>query len=246
LNTHRFLDKRRLWIELLFCSPVFLGIVLLNAELDAASMVFGYLEQYAAWQLGDILFSLMFILPIYLFVFALRRKREIEMLVSQAGTDALTGVLNRRRAVEILTNEVRRAHRSNAPLSLIVFDVDHFKLINDTYGHPAGDQVLKQLVASVGQHVRSYDYLARIGGEEFMLIVTETEGNGATEIAERLRLQVETSGFGLDRAVTASFGVSQLRRGESYSDLMYRTDERLYWAKNEGRNRVVGPEVNRS
>ena len=79
-----------------------------------------------------------------------------------------------------------------------------------------------------------------------MLIVTETEGNGATEIAERLRLQVETSGFGLDRAVTASFGVSQLRRGESYSDLMYRTDERLYWAKNEGRNRVVGPEVNRS
>jgi len=105
---------------------------------------------------------------------------------------------------------------------------------------------LQQLIRSISQYVRSYDYLARIGGEEFMIIVTETDGSVATNIADRLRLQVETESFGLDRAVTASFGVSQLRKGESYSDLMHRTDERLYWAKNEGRNRVVGPSAGRS
>lgn len=233
-------------MELLFCSPLFLGIILLNMEFDAAEHVFAYLQQYESMQLADLLFSLMFILPLYLLIFALRRKREIEMLVSQAGTDSLTGILNRRRAVEILTNEVRRAHRSDSPLALIVFDIDHFKLINDTYGHPAGDRVLQQLIRSISQYVRSYDYLARIGGEEFMIIVTETDGSVATNIADRLRLQVETESFGLDRAVTASFGVSQLRKGESYSDLMHRTDERLYWAKNEGRNRVVGPSAGRS
>lgn len=226
---------------MLFCSPLFLGIILLNIKFDAADRVFGFLDSFEGMHLGDLLFSLMFILPLYLLVFAFRRKREIETLVSQAGTDSLTGVLNRRRSLEILTNEVRRSHRSGSPLSLIVFDIDHFKLINDTYGHPIGDRVLQQIARSVGQFVRSYDYLARIGGEEFMVIVTETDGTLAADIAERLRLQVETESFGLDRAVTASFGVSQLRMGESYADLMHRTDERLYWAKNEGRNRVVGP-----
>ncbi len=246
MNSHRFLKQRRLWKELLFCSPLFLGIILLNIEFDAANRVFGFLDSFEGLHLADLVFSLMFILPLYLLVFALRRKREIETLVSQAGTDSLTGVLNRRRSLEILINEVRRSHRSGSPLSLIVFDIDHFKLINDTYGHPTGDRVLQQFVRSVGQYVRSYDYLARIGGEEFMLIVTETDGDLATDVAERLRLQVETESFGLDRAVTASFGVSQLRKGESYADLMHRTDERLYWAKNEGRNRVVGPSAGKS
>ncbi len=246
MNSHRFLKQRRLWLELLFCSPLFFVIVLLNIEFNISDRLYSYLQQYDALHLAEILLSLGFILPVYLFVFALRRKREIEMLVSQAGTDSLTGALNRRRALEILTNEVRRSHRSGTPLSLILFDIDHFKNINDTYGHPAGDKVLQLMVRNVGNLVRSYDYLARVGGEEFMVIVTESDGNCAVDVAERLRLQVESDSFGLNRTVTASFGVSQLRKGESYSDLLHRTDERLYWAKNEGRNRVIGPERGKS
>ena len=97
MNSHRFLKQRRLWKELLFCSPLFLGIILLNIEFDAANRVFGFLDSFEGLHLADLVFSLMFILPLYLLVFALRRKREIETLVSQAGTDSLTGVLNRRR-----------------------------------------------------------------------------------------------------------------------------------------------------
>lgn len=241
MNSHRFLKQRRLWLELLFCSPLFFVFLLLNIEMEPAEQFYAFLKNYEEFELDEIIFSLMLFLPIYLLVFALQRKHEIEALVSQAGTDPLTGTMNRRRALEILTNEVRRSHRSDSPLSLIVFDVDNFKRINDNFGHPAGDKVLQRLCNCVQGLIRSYDYLARIGGEEFMLIVTEADAKTAVEIAERLRFQIECESFGLDQTVTASFGVTQLRKGESYAELLHRADERLYWAKNEGRNRVIGP-----
>ncbi len=241
LSKHKFLRKKRLLNELLLISPLFLAMVWFNAQFDAAEKVYAYLQSFESLDLDDLLFSISIFVPAYLVFFALRRKHEIESLVAEVGTDALTGILNRRRGMEVLKREVQRAQRYNRPLSLVIFDVDHFKLINDTYGHPVGDAVLRRFTAKVSGCVRKMDFLARIGGEEFMLICTETRGGAASDIAERLRFMVETENYGTESPVTASFGISQLRKGEGYAELLQRTDERLYWAKNEGRNRVVGP-----
>jgi len=221
--------------------PVLALLVFVNAKYQAAERVFYFLHSFGDAGLDDLFFSLAVFVPAYLIFFALRRKREIESLVAEVGTDSLTGVLNRRRGMEVLIKEVRRAQRYNRPLSLVVFDIDHFKDINDSFGHPVGDAVLRRFTAKVSGCVRSMDFLARIGGEEFMLICTETHGAAATDIANRLRIIVESENYGIERPVTASFGVSQIRVGEGYAELLQRSDERLYWAKNEGRNCVVGP-----
>lgn len=240
--SHRYLRGRRLVVELLYCSPLLLAFILLNAEFDVAEKVLDFLAAYEGYELDDLVVSILFFLPLYLVFFAFRRKREIEMLVKETGTDALTGILNRRRIMEHLSNEVHRAHRYKRSLSLIMFDIDHFKVINDNFGHPVGDEVLSRIARKVDAYVRNYDYLGRIGGEEFMLIAAESDGRTAIDLAERLRFLIEQENFGIDHVVTASFGVSELRRGEGYSELFQRTDERLYWSKNSGRNRVSGPD----
>ncbi|MEX0430643.1 sensor domain-containing diguanylate cyclase [Spiribacter insolitus] len=156
-----------------------------------------------------------------------------------ANHDPLTGAHNRRFADDILAREIRRADTGPHPLALILFDLDHFKAINDEFGHHVGDKVLKSVVKSVRSRLRASDYLVRWGGEEFALILPDTDRRGAVSVAESLRRQVERTPIGRDLdPVRISLGVSQYRMGEGLRAWFRRVDDALYQAKSNGRNRV--------
>ncbi len=178
----------------------------------------------------------------------LLRKRQERRLLRIATTDALTGLANRRYFFETLDREIARSLRRGHPLSLILCDIDIFKNVNDTYGHDIGDDVLRQFARVLRKGVRAEDFPVRYGGEEFGVLLPETEMKDALQTAERLRLYVEKTRFdigkGVDRTVslnlTASFGVQQfLGANDSASAIFSRADCALYEAKTGGRNRVV-------
>jgi len=178
-----------------------------------------------------------------------RKKAEMERdilvnkLVHLSRTDELTGLLNRRALIERLGDEVRRSRRYRADLALIICDIDYFKEINDTYGHDAGDQVLRIISALIKDLLRQTDVIGRYGGDEFLLILPETSLEGAREIAERIQHTVDAFEvhIGFDKPVktTVSLGVAQFNIDkEDTNDLIKRADNALYVAKGKGRNRV--------
>jgi diguanylate cyclase (GGDEF)-like protein len=159
----------------------------------------------------------------------------------QAFSDALTGLGNRRWLSEHATTEIARAKRDRSALSVIAFDLDHFKRINDEYGHEAGDEVLMAVAEAAKPVLRPYDLLARIGGEEFCAILPGTDQRGAYAIAERLRSEIAS--IRLDslqgHRITASFGVHEAQLPmQRFRDMLRHADQRLYEAKRAGRNRV--------
>jgi diguanylate cyclase (GGDEF)-like protein len=166
-----------------------------------------------------------------------------EQLRELAMRDELTGLYNRRHFTEMAEVELARARRTSAPLSLAILDIDHFKRVNDVYGHPAGDQVLRELSRAMRETLRGSDVSARIGGEEFVILLSDTALDGAVAVTERLRERVGQSEVALEdgRAVrfTVSAGVTELGRGERLDTLLARADEALYRAKSDGRNRTL-------
>jgi diguanylate cyclase (GGDEF)-like protein len=156
--------------------------------------------------------------------------------------DTLTGAYMRRALFDILSDEMQRAERNGRPLSIVMMDLDHFKRLNDTLGHVMGDVALKKSVETVLQNIRIFDKIGRYGGEEFIVVLPETEGKNAMKVAERLRLAVASISIGSGTRqlpVTASFGVTQLMAGDTREGLIERVDSALYRAKEGGRNRVV-------
>jgi len=167
------------------------------------------------------------------------QKLAEQELRERAEKDYLTGVFNRRAFFEILETEVARARRYERPLSLVMLDIDHFKKINDTYGHAVGDEVLKATARILQQSVRLSDVLARIGGEEFVILVPETTLQHTLDLAEKVRRAIESSSLlPNEEKVTISFGVAELDSTATIDELMIRVDEALYQAKANGRNRV--------
>jgi two-component system, cell cycle response regulator len=157
-------------------------------------------------------------------------------------TDGLTGAANRRQFDEALKREVSRSSRHARPLSLLVFDLDNFKALNDTHGHLAGDSVLKLFAQTIAPTVRSEDLFARFGGEEFVLLAPEMTAAQSTLLAERLRKSVEALRFEFDAQtlnVTVSIGVAELKPPETKEDFVKRADANMYAAKAAGKNRVV-------
>jgi len=155
-----------------------------------------------------------------------------------ASTDLLTGLMNRRSFIKIAENEIKRNKRYATPLSLIYCDIDFFKKINDSYGHIQGDTVLTLFAQTLQKKLRSSDFIARWGGEEFIILATETDLESAKNLAENLRLAAMEMPIENIQQVTASFGVAQKIIGESFSDWCKRADDALYQAKNTGRNKV--------
>ncbi len=166
-------------------------------------------------------------------------EEERQELEHQATTDGLTGVYNRVKFSSLLLEEVSRVKRYREALSLIMFDIDNFKKVNDTYGHDVGDAVLMGVSDIITLNVREQDVFARWGGEEFMTIAVESDLEGAKGLAEKMRHKIETTDFGEAGAVTCSFGVTQFKKGESIEEMMKRVDIALYEAKGLGKNRVV-------
>jgi len=170
-------------------------------------------------------------------------KRSNQMLLELSITDPLTGLHNRRAMMESLQKEVHRTARKKTPLSLVMLDIDHFKKINDTYGHQNGDAVLKAIGAELTAQLRQYDIAARFGGEEFVLILPETDIKEATQVAERLRQNIASLRFEAELAnleITVSLGVASTQNKivKSTDDLIREADYALYNAKRGGRNRV--------
>ncbi|MDP2690676.1 MAG: diguanylate cyclase [Deltaproteobacteria bacterium] len=166
------------------------------------------------------------------------RKMMEDELERLAKTDRLTGAYNRTKLEEIMARETDMARRYGQKLSLIIFDIDHFKKINDEWGHAAGDEALKTIAGLVAGVIRRVDYLVRWGGEEFMIVAPEMDLAGAAALSERIREEIE--GFGFDRAgrITVSLGAAEFRKGEDNLDFIKRADNALYEAKAMGRNRV--------
>jgi len=170
---------------------------------------------------------------------AAQLKELNELLSHQAATDPLTGIYNRSKFNDVLNVEIHRATRFNTALSLIMFDIDDFKKINDNHGHHEGDAVLREMTALVAQNVRIHDLFARWGGEEFMIMVANTALDNARQLAEKLRHAIDSHIFEGGHHVTCSFGVSQLGANENDDFLTKKVDNALYQAKTGGRNRVV-------
>ena len=164
-------------------------------------------------------------------------------LYRQATLDPLTRAANRKHFNQEIESEVSRARRYGRPLSLLLLDLDHFKLVNDTYGHPAGDYVLKHTSSIVKEILRAQDLFARYGGEEFAVVLPETNSDNAYAIAEKVRARIHGTRYEFEATqikVTVSIGIASLKPGfTGPEDLVSEADKNLYQAKNAGRNRVV-------
>jgi len=175
-------------------------------------------------------------------LYPLRNGLKYREALCYAHTDQLTQTGNRAALLNSLQRELDLARRYDAPLSIILLDVDHFKSINDNFGHDIGDAVLRSVARSIKESVRRSDILFRYGGEEFVILLSNTSKDGAVNLAERIRSAVETSSCGIHDPslhVTLSLGVATLLPGETHLDLLRRADQVMYLAKRNGRNRVA-------
>jgi len=163
------------------------------------------------------------------------RMQDIERM---SQTDPLTRIANRKKFEEELIREKARADRYQHPLSLVIFDIDYFKTVNDTYGHQTGDQVLQELAALVMDNIRDIDFFARWGGEEFVLILPGTGLIEAHDCIEKLRQIISRHEILPDLRITCSFGVTQYQEGDKVDQMFSWIDDALYLAKHNGRNRV--------
>lgn len=174
-----------------------------------------------------------------------RLRANYEQSLSMALTDSLTGVFNRRYVTAHLPRLLERAADSHKPVSVLMFDIDHFKVVNDSYGHDIGDEVLREVANRATRNLRNFDLVVRMGGEEFVVIMPDTDGDVAMVVAERLRQRMGDFPFEVTApvgkiTVTVSIGASVGGRlGDTADSLLKRADEALYQAKRTGRNRVI-------
>lgn len=235
----------------LFLLVAFIGIILFVHTLLIKSFQDNFFVNYltASCTSGVILLTMLYVIvkfnrglerQISNFLY-FKGKRHYKVLLKEAITDGLTGLYDHKYFMLRLEEEVERSKRYLRPLSLLMIDIDHFKDYNDAFGHPAGDEVLMRLAEVFARFSRKVDVVARYGGEEFVIVLPETNREGARVLAERLRKHVETTPFRRDRIVTISVGVGFFEGSNvtfAKGDLIKMADEALYRAKQGGRNRV--------
>jgi len=181
-----------------------------------------------------------------LFAFVVQNNHELKLMQSElekmARTDSLTGIFNRSSFMELALIQFKKSASANGNCFVVIFDLDHFKKVNDNYGHQAGDEVLKACVLRTKNTVRSYDVLARYGGEEFIILVTDIDKTDIQNLAERIRQSISETPIevgGAHISVTASFGIALANMSTDLDTAIGFADTALYKAKEEGRNRVV-------
>ena len=214
---------------------------------------------FVAALLDAILLAVFLAAPVYWLVLRplrleYEKRREAEQLGAEltqlAITDSLTRIMNRRGITVSLLDAMAQAERYDTPLSVAMGDVDHFKRVNDTHGHEAGDKVLAQIASVLSEALRMPDKVGRYGGEEFLVVFPHTTLGQARKIAERMRGEVQKTeidlGLGTTKVkATISLGVTQFRKGEDLEQLLSRADAALYKAKTDGRNLVVAQKAAR-
>lgn len=193
------------------------------------------------YEIPSLLIGIMFIACVFTILFTLYRAENAK-LMEIATHDIMTGCLNRRAGTQIIEEGIKRAERYKEPLSMFLLDIDHFKNVNDTWGHIAGDRVLKEVAKIIRKEIRESDNVIRSGGEEFVVFMPRTDLKGALLAAEKLRLALENQPHPNVGKVTASFGVAEKRKEETQLQWYKRVDDALYRAKEAGRNRVASAE----
>jgi len=170
-------------------------------------------------------------------------QNDLQKYKTESVTDHLTGLFNRKYLDLKLEEEIDRFNRQNQPFCIVMVDIDHFKSVNDNYGHLIGDQVLKHLSKLIQDNIRKTDFAFRYGGEEFLIMLVNADVRNSTHVAEQIRKKLEATNFSLKENefnVTASFGISQYKKGEEPEAAIKRADDNLYNAKQTGRNKIVG------
>lgn len=232
--------------EVYFMYPVVIAayfltspILALGAILVAMIALLPVLTDQMDWLTLAKFYSSLFGCVVFTYVFASLRNRQRDQLLEFARKDALTGAGNRRAMDQTLLESVLRFGRTKSPMSLIVFDLDKFKEINDTHGHDIGDQVLVRLTHIVHNRIRITDQLFRYGGDEFTVLASDADLETAAQLAEDLRLLVDSDNFESRVAMSISLGVAEYRNDENVEAWMKRADDALRESKRLGRNCVV-------
>ena len=239
--------RRQTLILFFYAMAIYTLAILATAYLDTPRPPLAVLVAHLTIVMASLLTSTLMCLQVQGIRRYLRQqKKQLQDALQQirhlAMRDHLTGLINRRQMSELMALELRRCQRSGRPLLLAQLDIDHFKSINDTHGHAVGDLVLQAFANTTLAHLRSSDVLARWGGEEFVLLLCDTEPDAATELLERVRNAVAAQSMpcGADTiCITVSIGWTQHQDGESLEATLERADQALYDAKRCGRNRVV-------
>jgi diguanylate cyclase (GGDEF)-like protein len=206
---------------------------------DAFEAFYSFSRLHENWELDDLVLTSSVIFSVCFMIFATRRWIEAVHNLRQANTDSLTGLFNRRKGWEIIEAELDRAIRYHRPLPLIMFDIDQFKEINDTYGHLSGDHVLRSVSKRIRESLRKTDSLVKWGGDEFIVVCVETGLDEARRLAERLRSSIESLPVQSVDHLKASFGVTRFKEDDNFDSFIRRVDEKLYEAKSQGKNRVA-------
>lgn len=240
-------DRRHTWYLLFYAIGLYTLAIFLAASLETPrpswTVTVAHLTIVMASLITSTLMSLQ-VQGIRRYLRAQKDQLQTAMLQIQkmAMHDELTGLINRRQMAELMALELRRCQRSGRPLVLAQLDVDHFKTINDTHGHAVGDLALQAFARTAEAHLREGDVLARWGGEEFVLLLGETEPSAVPAVLERLRSAVQAQNLShADQVIcmSVSIGWAQHRQGESLDETLQRADQAVYRAKREGRNRVA-------
>ena len=230
-------------------NPYYSGIILIIFFLGLTAYIHIYVLELNEW-LGEFLIALVFSVLIYIgniFNYGrhlrlfIQEKEIISVnakLKEMSIVDELTGIYNRRKVIEVIQESINYSKRYSAPFCIAILDLDHFKKINDKYGHNVGDNVLKEFTKILQRELRTTDILGRWGGEEFIIIAPNTSENGMLLLIERLRNLVEKYKFEMIEKITFSAGIKLFIDEKSYSEIIEKADFALYTAKSMGRNQV--------
>jgi diguanylate cyclase (GGDEF)-like protein len=207
-------------------------------EFEVAERFYQFSRDHEEYELDEIILTIAFSF-LYLSIYTLRRYFDLKSTHLSAMTDPMVEALNRRGGLEVMEQTLSKSSTSNVEHCLILFDIDNFKRVNDENGHDVGDIVLKTVAKLCGSQLRSTDALIRWGGEEFLILCRSTNIKEAANLAERIRMVLETTGIHPVKNVTASFGVAPLDPQKPLRDSIKDADQRQYFSKEHGKNCVT-------
>lgn len=233
-----YFDNKKILMDTILLFIAIIITTILLVQFDVAEIIYEFTRENEAFELDELIL-LLAISSIYMMMFMLKRFFELKELLNNANTDPLIGILNRRKGSSYIINEIDHINNSNYHSSLIMYDIDNFKYINDNYGHDIGDYILKEVSYVVDKETRLEDISIRWGGEEFIIICPNTNLQDARKLAERFRESIQLHNFIDDIKITASFGVIELHKNEDFRKQLIRVDKNLYSSKKNGKNKVT-------
>lgn len=229
-----YFENKKLWFDTLILIFLIILTFMLFLKYEVSNTVSNFIRDNNL----DVFVATLAISSIFMLIFMIKRFIELQKIIKFANTDPLIGIINRRKGLEYITNEINGLKNSDHSSSLIMYDIDDFKKINDIYGHDVGDYILKELSTIIENRTRFEDMIIRWGGEEFMVICPNTNLENAIKLTQRFKKCVEDNIFEKKIRITASFGVIELNKNEEFSKQIIKVDKLLYKSKKEGKNRI--------